>query len=154
VTEYLREIGNTGRRLAIWGLGLTAAASAAVNLAEVVAPMDPRARAEIPGTLFATGLVFGCLTFASVWMLLRLLRKGRSSNQVDDACLVHPNIWIALRGRDWFRSARGRPEAVPGRGASGGAEYGVSSKTAATEIVRRASQLTRDPAALSRFGPT
>jgi hypothetical protein len=87
-------------------------------------------------------------------MLLRLLRKGRSSNQVDDACLVHPNIWIALRGRDWFRSARGRPEAVLGRGASGGAEYGVSSKTAATEIVRRASQLTRDPAALSRFGPT
>jgi hypothetical protein len=82
VTEYLHEIGKTGRRLAICGLGLTAAVSAAINIAVIVVPMDPRARAEIPGTLLATGLVFGCITFASVWMLLRLLRKGRASNKV------------------------------------------------------------------------
>lgn len=82
MTDYLREIGNTGRRLAICGLGLTAATSAAVNLAVVIQSIDPRAQAEVPGPLIGTGLIFGGLMLASVWMLLRMLRKGQSSNTI------------------------------------------------------------------------
>jgi hypothetical protein len=90
VADYLGKIGRTGRRIALGGLIITAAVSATVNLLVVILLIDPRARGDILGPLIASGLVFGGMTLVSFWMLLSLLRRGRSSNKVT----MMPTLFI------------------------------------------------------------
>ena len=94
MTDCLVEIGKTGRSLAIIGMGVTSAILAAMNLLVVVTLIDGRALAEIRGPLIGSGLIFGLLALASVWMLLRLLRGKRSSNKVT----MMPALFIQVFG--------------------------------------------------------
>src|SRR5205807_5989695 len=82
MTDYLQEVGRTGRLLAVLGLALAAAVLAALNVVLVIVAAQQQARAEIPGPLIGCALMFGFLSFASAWMLARLLRRARSSNQI------------------------------------------------------------------------
>jgi hypothetical protein len=67
---------------AIVGLALAAAVLAALNILLVIVAANQQARAEIPGPLMGCALMFGFLSFASAWMLARLLRRSRSANQI------------------------------------------------------------------------
>ena len=90
MADYLGEIGRISRGITLGGLVLTAAISATVSLLVVILLIDPRARGDILGPLIATGLVFGGMTLVSFWMLLSLLRRGRSSNKVT----MMPTLFI------------------------------------------------------------
>lgn len=94
MTDYLGEIGRTGRVLAIVGLGLASTVLAALNLLVVILLADEQARAEIPEPLIASGVTLGLLSFTSFWMLLRLLRRRRSPNRVT----MMPVAFIQLGG--------------------------------------------------------
>jgi hypothetical protein len=82
MNDCLQEVGRTGRFLAIVGLALGAAVLAALNIVLVIVAADQKARAEIPGPLMGCALMFGFLSFASAWMLARLLQRSRSANQI------------------------------------------------------------------------
>jgi len=82
MTDYLQDVGRFGRSLAIAGLAVVATVLAVLNVLVAALLMNPKARAEILGPLLLSGLTFGLLSLATVWMLVRLLRRIRSANGV------------------------------------------------------------------------
>jgi membrane protein insertase Oxa1/YidC/SpoIIIJ len=80
MTNYLGEVSPSFRWLAIIALGLASLVLAALNIIVILCFTFQDARDKIMGPLIGSGLIFGFLTVASVWMLMRLISGKRSSD--------------------------------------------------------------------------